>query len=42
VTWLADREESNEYLSAGGQHKCGEVVANAVQIAATMIRRKIK
>ncbi len=39
---LADREESNEYLSAGGQQKCGEVVANAVQIAATMISRKIK
>jgi len=39
---LADREESNEYLSAGGQQKCGEVVANAVQIATTMIRKKIK
>lgn len=39
---LADREESNEYLSAGGQQQCGEVVANAVQIAATMISRKIK
>ena len=39
---LADREESNEYLLVGGQQKCGEVVANAVQIASVMIRRKIK
>lgn len=37
---LANREESNEYLMAGGQQTCGEVVASAVQIAATMISKR--
>ena len=37
---LADRAESLEYLSAGGQQKCGELIASAVEIAAEMIEKK--
>ena len=37
---LADRSESLEYLSAGGQQTCGELVASAVEIAAELIDRK--
>lgn len=39
---LADSIESKEYLLAGGQKVCGEVVENAVQIASALIRRKRK
>ncbi len=37
---LADRSESLEYLSAGGQQKCGELIASAVEIAAELIEKK--
>ena len=37
---LADSEESADYIAAGGQQKCGEVIASAVQIAADLIMRK--
>ncbi len=38
---LADREESLQYVSAGGPNVCGEIVAGAVQIAAEIIHRKV-
>jgi C_GCAxxG_C_C family probable redox protein len=37
---LADRTDSLEYLSAGGQQKCGELIASAVEIAAELIDKK--
>jgi C_GCAxxG_C_C family probable redox protein len=37
---LADPKESKEYMAAGGQEKCGEVVVRAVTIAAKLIERR--
>jgi C_GCAxxG_C_C family probable redox protein len=37
---LADPHESKEYLAAGGQEKCGEVVVRAVKVAGRLIERK--
>jgi len=34
---LADRNESAEYLAAGGPQKCSDLVANAVRLAAEVI-----
>jgi len=39
---LADPQESKNYLSAGGQDVCGKVVAQAVQIASELMKRKLK
>ncbi len=38
---LADREESLQYVAAGGPEACGEIVAGAVNIAAELIHRKV-
>lgn len=37
---LADSKESKEYLLAGGQEICGDVVVCAVKIAADLIKKK--
>ncbi|HSR48174.1 MAG TPA: C-GCAxxG-C-C family protein [Anaerolineales bacterium] len=37
---LADTGQSLEYAQAGGPEYCGEVIANAVQIAAELIAKK--
>ncbi len=34
---LADRNESAEYMAAGGPQKCGDLVADAVRVAAEVI-----
>ena len=39
---LADSKESKEYLLAGGQEICAEVVANAVKTAAVLMKKKIR
>lgn len=37
---LADREESFQYVAAGGPAACGEIIASSVHIAAEVIHRK--
>jgi C_GCAxxG_C_C family probable redox protein len=39
---LASSKGSQEYLLAGGQKVCGEVVGRAVEIAAELIKKRIK
>ena len=39
---LASSEGSTEYLLAGGQDVCGEVVGRAVEIAAELIKKRLK
>ena len=39
---LASAEGSQNYLLAGGQKVCGEVVGRAVEIAAELIKKRIK
>ena len=39
---LANPEDSKEYLLAGGQEVCGEVVGRAVEIAAELMKKRIK
>ncbi len=38
---LADREQAFQYALAGGANVCGEVITNAVQIAAEIIIRRV-
>lgn len=38
---LADRNESAEYLAAGGTQKCSDLVADAVRVAAEVIMDQI-
>jgi C_GCAxxG_C_C family probable redox protein len=38
---LADREESMQYVAAGGPKACEEVIARAVHIAAELLDRKV-
>ncbi len=39
---LADRNESADYLAAGGPQKCGDLVADAVRVAAEVIKDQTK
>ncbi len=38
---LADQGESLQYVEAGGPKVCGDIITNAVQIAAEIIYRKV-
>jgi len=38
---LADRTDAWKYALAGGQKTCGNIISNAVQIAAEIIQRKL-